>query len=44
MKQAGDIIWHAPGEIHAIKTADRPLLAVWSWTRDTDVGARLVES
>jgi Dimethlysulfonioproprionate lyase len=43
LKQAGDIIWHAPNEIHAIKTSDRPLLAVWSWTRDTDVAARLVE-
>lgn len=43
IKKAGDIIWHAPNEIHAIKTADHPLLAVWSWTQDTDVAAKLVE-
>ncbi len=42
-KSAGQIIWHAPNEIHAIKTSDRPLLAVWSWTRDIDVAAQLVE-
>jgi hypothetical protein len=42
-KPAGDVIWHAPNEIHAIKTADHPMLAVWSWTRDTQVAARLVE-
>ena len=43
-KAAGDIIFHTPNEIHATKTADRPMLAVWSWTKDTDVPARLVES
>jgi hypothetical protein len=42
-KSAGEIIFHAPNEIHATKTADHPMLAVWSWTRDTDVPARLVE-
>jgi Dimethlysulfonioproprionate lyase len=42
-KSAGEIIWHAPHEIHATKTAGRPLLAVWSWTRDTHVAAKLVE-
>ncbi len=41
-KSAGDIIFHAPHEIHATKTADHPMLAVWSWTKDTDVPARLV--
>ncbi len=41
-KQAGDIIWHDPNIIHATKTDQSPLLAVWSWTRDTAVGARLV--
>jgi hypothetical protein len=43
-RAAGDIIFHTPNEIHATKTADRPMLAVWSWTKDTDVPARLVES
>lgn len=41
-KSAGEIIWHASNEIHATKTADHPMLAVWSWTKDTDVPAKLV--
>jgi Dimethlysulfonioproprionate lyase len=42
-KAAGDIIWHAPNAVHATRTQDRPLLAVWAWTRDTATRARLVE-
>jgi Dimethlysulfonioproprionate lyase len=41
-KLPGEVIWHAPNEIHATKTADHPMLAVWSWTSDTDVPAKLV--
>ena len=41
-KAPGEIIFHAPNEIHATKTADHPMLAVWSWTHDTDVPAKLV--
>lgn len=40
-KPAGTLIWHRPNQIHAMKTSDQPLLAVWSWTRDTHVPARL---
>ena len=42
-KAAGEIIWHPSLEIHATKTSGHPMLAVWSWTRDTDVPAKLVE-
>jgi Dimethlysulfonioproprionate lyase len=42
-QSAGKIIFHHPNEIHATKTADHPMLAVWSWTKDTDVPAKLVE-
>ena len=42
-KSAGEIIFHVPHEIHATKTADHPMLAIWSWTKDTDVPAKLVE-
>jgi hypothetical protein len=41
-KPAGTVIWHAANEIHATRTGSAPLLAVWSWTRDVAVSARLV--
>lgn len=41
-KDAGSIIWHRPNVVHATKTGDAPLLALWSWTRDTGTPARLV--
>jgi quercetin dioxygenase-like cupin family protein len=41
-KQAGNLIWHAPNQIHAIKTLHRPMLAIWAWTSDTAIPARLV--
>ena len=44
LKQAGEIIWHPAHVAHATKSNARPLLAVWSWTRDTDTPARLVEA
>ncbi|WP_395684713.1 dimethylsulfonioproprionate lyase family protein [Aestuariivirga sp.] len=40
-KQQGATIWHAPMAMHATITRDMPLLAVWSWTRDTATPARL---
>jgi len=43
-KAAGDVIWHEPNVIHATRTEDRPLLAVWAWTRDTATTARLLEA
>ena len=44
VRNAGDVIWHAPNAIHAMMTDAHPLLAVWSWTRDTHTPARLVEA
>lgn len=37
----GAIIWHEPMMLHATKTREAPLLAAWSWTRDTATPARL---
>jgi hypothetical protein len=39
---AGAVINHAPMEIHATRTGDTPLLAVWAWLRDVGEPARLV--
>lgn len=44
LKAPGDIIWHAPDVLHATKTASQPMLAVWSWTKDTHTPAKLVEA
>ncbi len=44
LKQPGEIIWHAPNVLHATRTAGQPLLAVWSWTRETHTPAKLVEA
>jgi hypothetical protein len=41
-RQAGEMIWHRPHEVHAMRTHDQPLLALWAWTRDTAEPARLV--
>ena len=41
-KPAGTIIWHQPNEVHATRTAEQPLLAVWAWTHDTATPARLL--
>lgn len=43
-KPAGTIIWHQPNEIHATRTAAKPLLAVWAWTHNTTTHAKLVDS
>lgn len=40
-KPQGALIWHPPMTMHATITKDTPLLAVWSWTRDTATPARL---
>jgi hypothetical protein len=42
-KPPGAAIWHEPNQIHATKTGDRPLLALWVWTRDTATPARLID-
>jgi hypothetical protein len=43
-KQAGEVIWHPANAVHATRTQDIPLLAVWCWTRDVDTPAKLVEA
>lgn len=37
----GAIIWHPSMMLHATKTGEAPLLAVWCWTRDTATPAKL---
>lgn len=39
---AGAVINHAPMEVHATRTGDAPLLAVWAWLSDVAEPARLV--
>ena len=43
-KPQGAVIWHPPMMIHATKTGPAPMLAVWSWTRDTGTPAKLSEA
>jgi hypothetical protein len=44
VKQAGDVIYHAPLVHHATKTALHPLLTVWCWTKDSHTPAKLVDA
>ncbi len=46
LEQVGtsNILWNKPNEVHAMKTGERPMLAVWSWTRDVDQLPVLVSS
>lgn len=41
--EAGELIWHEPNIVHATRTGDDPLLAVWAWTKNVKEPARLVE-
>lgn len=41
-RQQGEVIWHPTLITHATITHEKPLLAVYCWTRDVKVGARLV--
>ncbi len=41
-RAAGEVIWHPSMAIHATITYDKPLLAVFAWTNDTEIGARLI--
>ncbi|HUQ35469.1 MAG TPA: dimethylsulfonioproprionate lyase family protein [Aestuariivirga sp.] len=43
-KPAGAGIYHAPMVHHATRTAEHPLLTVWSWTKDTHTPAKLVDA
>ena len=40
----GATIWHPSMTMHATKTGPAPMLAVWSWTRDTGTPAKLREA
>jgi hypothetical protein len=40
--QPGETIWHESGVVHATRTLDQPLLALWAWTRDVDGPVTLV--
>lgn len=40
-RAAGETIWHKPFVMHATRTFDTPLLAVWCWTEDTATPAKL---
>lgn len=35
-KRAGDLQWNKPRDVHAMRTTDVPLFAVWAWPRDID--------
>jgi len=41
-KSAGVTIWHDPNVVHATKTGNHPLLAIWCWTENTTTPAKLV--
>jgi hypothetical protein len=43
-RAAGSAIWHAPNVIHATRTTEAALLALWIWTEDTAYPARLVDA
>jgi len=35
-KRAGELQWNKPQQVHAMRTSDVPLFAVWAWTQDVD--------
>ena len=41
-KEAGTVIWHRPNIVHATRTRAKPLLTLWSWTKDTATPAKLI--
>ena len=41
-KAAGTVIWHRPNITHATRTCSKPLLTMWSWTKDTATPAKLI--
>lgn len=41
-KPQGATIWHAPMTVHATRTEETPLLALWCWTRDVSTPATLI--
>jgi mannose-6-phosphate isomerase-like protein (cupin superfamily) len=41
-REAGDMIWHRPLVVHATRTLERPLLALWVWTGEVNETVKLV--
>jgi mannose-6-phosphate isomerase-like protein (cupin superfamily) len=41
-RPAGSLVYHPPGEPHAMRTAGEPMLAVYAWTGDVATPARLI--
>jgi hypothetical protein len=41
-RQPGETVWHRPHVVHATRSRDRPLLALWVWIREVGEAARLV--
>ncbi len=41
-REAGEMVWHRPFVVHATRTHEEPLLALWVWTSDVSENARLV--
>ena len=39
-RRPGDFIYHCENEVHAMRTAREPLLALWAWTGDITTNAR----
>jgi hypothetical protein len=35
-RQAGEMVWHESGMVHATRTQNQPLLALWVWTREAN--------
>ena len=41
-KKAGELQWNKPKGVHAMRTLDVPLFAVWAWTQDIDGDFRIL--
>jgi hypothetical protein len=41
-RRAGEMIWHRPFVVHATRTHDQPLLALWAWSGEVGEPVRLV--
>lgn len=41
-KKAGELQWNKPQHVHAMRTLDVPLFALWVWTQDIDGDFRIL--
>ena len=41
-KKAGELQWNKPQQIHAMRTLNVPLFAIWAWTHDIDGDFRIL--